>query len=54
VPVIGPLDDLVMVLALRYVGRRVSREVLLVVWPGESRLIEWLLEPVDRGPAAAS
>jgi uncharacterized membrane protein YkvA (DUF1232 family) len=43
-PVIGPLDDLVVVaLALRYAGRQVPRDVLLAAWPGESRLIERLL-----------
>jgi uncharacterized membrane protein YkvA (DUF1232 family) len=35
-PVIGPLDDVVVVaLALRYAARRVPREVLLEAWPGE-------------------
>jgi uncharacterized membrane protein YkvA (DUF1232 family) len=43
-PVIGPLDDVVVVaLALRYAARRVPREVLLEVWPGEPRLLERLL-----------
>jgi uncharacterized membrane protein YkvA (DUF1232 family) len=47
VPVIGPLDDIVVVaLALRYAGRRVPREVLLAAWPGEPRLLERLLGPV--------
>jgi uncharacterized membrane protein YkvA (DUF1232 family) len=46
-PVIGPLDDIVVVaLALRYAGRRVPREVLLAAWPGEPRLLERLLGPV--------
>ena len=45
-PVIGPLDDIVVVaLALRYAGRRVPREVLLAAWPGDRRLIERLLGP---------
>jgi uncharacterized membrane protein YkvA (DUF1232 family) len=44
IPVIGPLDDIVVVaLALRYAGRRVPREVLLAAWPGEPRLVERLL-----------
>jgi uncharacterized membrane protein YkvA (DUF1232 family) len=44
IPVIGPLDDIVVVaLALRYAGRRVPREVLLDAWPGEPRLLERLL-----------
>ncbi|HEY2949735.1 MAG TPA: DUF1232 domain-containing protein [Micromonosporaceae bacterium] len=43
-PVIGPLDDLVVVaLALRYAGRQVPRDVLLAAWPGERRLMERLL-----------
>ena len=43
-PVIGPLDDIVVVaLALRFAARRVPREVLLEAWPGEPRLIERLL-----------
>ena len=46
-PVIGPLDDVVVVaLALRYAGRQVPREVLLAAWPGEPRLLERLLGPV--------
>jgi len=43
-PVIGPLDDmLVVALALRYAGRKVSREVLVAAWPGEPRLLERLV-----------
>src|SRR5262245_58872823 len=46
IPVIGPLDDIVVVaLALRYAGRRVPRDVLLGAWPGEPRLLERLLGP---------
>ena len=46
VPVIGPLDDIVVVaLALRYAGRQVPRDVLLAAWPGEPRLLERLLGP---------
>jgi len=45
-PVIGPLDDVVVVaLALRYAGRQVPREVLLEAWPGDRRIIERLLGP---------
>ena len=34
-PVIGPLDDVVVVaLALRYAARQVPREVLAAAWPG--------------------
>jgi uncharacterized membrane protein YkvA (DUF1232 family) len=44
IPVIGPLDDLVVVaLALRYAARQVPREVLLEAWPGEPRLLHRLL-----------
>ena len=43
-PVIGPLDDVVVVaLALRYAARRVPVEVLFEAWPGEPRLLERLL-----------
>jgi uncharacterized membrane protein YkvA (DUF1232 family) len=46
IPVIGPLDDIVVVaLALRYAGRQVPREVLMAAWPGEPRLLERLLGP---------
>jgi uncharacterized membrane protein YkvA (DUF1232 family) len=45
-PVIGPLDDVVVVaLALRYAGRRVPREVLLEAWPGDQRILLRLLGP---------
>ena len=43
-PIIGPLDDIIVVaLALRYAGRQVPRDVLLAAWPGEPHLIERLL-----------
>jgi len=43
-PVIGPLDDVVVVaLAVRFAARRVPRQVVLEAWPGEPRLIERLL-----------
>ena len=46
IPVIGPLDDIVVVaLALRYAGRQVPRDVLLAAWPGEPRMLERLLGP---------
>ena len=57
-PVIGPLDDVVVVaLALSYAARRVPREVLAEAWPGEPRLLERLIgtpasqpvEPEARG-----
>lgn len=43
-PVIGPLDDIVVIaLALRYAGRQVPRPVILEAWPGNPSLIERLL-----------
>lgn len=43
-PVIGPLDDVVVVaLAFRYAARQVPRDVLLDAWPGDRRIIERLL-----------
>jgi uncharacterized membrane protein YkvA (DUF1232 family) len=46
IPVIGPLDDIVVVaLAFRYAGRQVPRDVLLAAWPGEQRLLLRLLGP---------
>jgi uncharacterized membrane protein YkvA (DUF1232 family) len=43
-PVIGPLDDVVVVaLALRYVARSVPRDVLMEAWPGSPRLLEKML-----------
>jgi uncharacterized membrane protein YkvA (DUF1232 family) len=55
IPVIGPLDDIVVVaLALRYAGRQVPREVLLAAWPGEPRLIERLLGRAATDPTASS
>jgi uncharacterized membrane protein YkvA (DUF1232 family) len=49
-PVIGPLDDVVVVaLALRYAARQVPRDVLVAAWPGEPRVLERLLG--GRAPA---
>jgi uncharacterized membrane protein YkvA (DUF1232 family) len=46
IPVIGPLDDIVVIgVALRYAARQVPRDVLLAAWPGEPRLIQRLLGP---------
>jgi uncharacterized membrane protein YkvA (DUF1232 family) len=43
-PVIGPLDDVVVVaLALRYAARQLPRDVLLEAWPGRPSVIERLL-----------
>jgi uncharacterized membrane protein YkvA (DUF1232 family) len=53
IPVIGPLDDIVVVaLCLRYAGRQVPREVILAAWPGDPRLLERLLGPAGDRPAA--
>ena len=43
-PVIGPLDDVVVVaLCLRFAARRVPREAIVEAWPGDSRLLDRLL-----------
>ena len=43
-PIIGPLDDVVVVaLALRFAARQVPREVIFEAWPAEPRLLERLL-----------
>jgi uncharacterized membrane protein YkvA (DUF1232 family) len=43
-PVIGPLDDVVVVaLALRYAARQVPSDVLLAAWPGDPRLFRRLI-----------
>lgn len=45
-PVIGPLDDVVVVaLALRYAARAVPRATLLAAWDGDPRTLERLLGP---------
>jgi uncharacterized membrane protein YkvA (DUF1232 family) len=45
-PVIGPLDDVIVVaLLLRYAARTVPRQVILGAWPGDHRMIERLLGP---------
>ncbi|MCA1674498.1 MAG: DUF1232 domain-containing protein [Actinobacteria bacterium] len=44
-PVIGPLDDVVVVvLILRYVARSIPRPVLMAAWPAEPRLLIRLLD----------
>ena len=46
-PVIGPLDDVVVVaLAFRYAARQVPRSLLLEAWPGNASTIERVLGPV--------
>jgi uncharacterized membrane protein YkvA (DUF1232 family) len=48
-PVIGPLDDVVVVaLALRYAARRIPVEVLREAWPAEQRILDRLLSPRRR------
>jgi uncharacterized membrane protein YkvA (DUF1232 family) len=48
-PVIGPLDDIVVVaLALRYAARRVPPEALVDAWPADRRILSRL------APATAS
>ena len=43
-PVIGPLDDVIVVaLALRYAARQVPRTTLLAAWDGDPRMIDRLL-----------
>ncbi len=52
-PVIGPLDDVVVVaLAFRYAARRVPRAVLLDAWPGDPRILEHLLGAGPVGPGS--
>jgi uncharacterized membrane protein YkvA (DUF1232 family) len=42
-PVIGPLDDIVVVaLVLRYAARRIPPEALIDAWPAERRILERL------------
>lgn len=44
IPIIGPLDDVVVVaLALRYAARLIPREALDEAWPGEGRVLDRLL-----------
>jgi len=54
-PIIGPLDDIVVVaLALRYAARRIPPEALIEAWPAERRILERLApataaHPTDTG-----
>ena len=42
-PVIGPLDDIVVVaLALRYAARHIPPEALIEAWPAERRILDRL------------
>jgi len=52
-PVIGPLDDVIVVaLAFRYAARRVPRHVLEEAWAGDAHVLERLLGKVK--PSVAS
>ncbi len=43
-PVIGPLDDIVVVaLALRYAARQIPRAALVEAWPGDPAVLDRLL-----------
>jgi uncharacterized membrane protein YkvA (DUF1232 family) len=53
-PVIGPLDDVVVVaLALRYAARRIPPEAMEAAWPADRRILDRLLgrrgAPLDDG-----
>jgi uncharacterized membrane protein YkvA (DUF1232 family) len=49
VPVIGPLDDIVVVaLALRYAARQVPRRVIHDAWDGDPDVLDRLLGPPAR------
>jgi uncharacterized membrane protein YkvA (DUF1232 family) len=55
IPVIGPLDDIIVVaIALRYAGRQVPRDVIMAAWPGETRLLHRLLGPAEPEPGTPS
>ncbi|MFM2078578.1 MAG: hypothetical protein RJA49_2468 [Actinomycetota bacterium] len=48
-PVIGPLDDVVVVaLALRFAARRVPHDAIREAWPADPALLERLLVPRRR------
>lgn len=50
-PVIGPLDDIVVVaLALRFAARRVPPEALVEAWPAERRILERLAPATAQVP----
>lgn len=43
-PIIGPLDDIVVVaLAFRYAARRIPSDILFDAWPGDPNLLRRLL-----------
>ncbi len=48
-PVIGPLDDIVVVaLALRFAARRIPPEALIDAWPAERRILDRLVPVIRR------
>ena len=50
-PVIGPLDDIVVVaLALRYAARRIPPQALIDAWPVERRILERLAPATATSP----
>jgi uncharacterized membrane protein YkvA (DUF1232 family) len=42
-PVIGPLDDIVVALAFRYAARQIPADVLYDAWPADPNLLRRLL-----------
>ena len=50
-PVIGPLDDIVVVaLALRYAARHIPPEALVDAWPADRRILERLAPATAAAP----
>ena len=50
-PVIGPLDDIVVVaLALRYAARRIPPQALIDAWPADRRILERLAPATAQVP----
>ncbi len=51
-PVIGPLDDVVVVaLAFRFAARRVPHEAIYDAWPADPALLDRLLRPRRERPS---
>lgn len=49
-PVIGPLDDVVVVaLALRFAAKRVPHDAIRAAWPADQRILDRLLGGRDSG-----
>jgi uncharacterized membrane protein YkvA (DUF1232 family) len=50
-PVIGPLDDIVVIaLALRYAARRIPPQALIDAWPADRRILERLAPATRSAP----